>query len=97
MTVEHIVLIETNEGVTDAQMDEVMNGIRGLKGKIPGVLEVKIGDNFTDRAPGITHAAVVTLTDKEALAGYGPHPAHQELLKILMPAAKSLTVADIEV
>ena len=97
MTVEHIVLIEPNEGVTETQMQEIMDGIRGLKGKIPGVLEVKIGGNFTDRAPGVTHAAVVTLSDKEALAGYGPHPAHKDVLDILLPATKNLTVADIEV
>ena len=97
MTVEHLVLIETNDGVTDAQAQEVMDGIAGLKGKIPGVLGVKIGKNFTDRAPHISHAAAITLADKEALVGYGPHPAHQDLLKILMPIAKSLTIADIEV
>lgn len=97
MTVEHLVLIETNDGVTDAEVQEVMDGIIALKDKIPGVLEVKIGNNFSDRAPHISHAAVITLTDKDALAAYGPHPAHQDLLKILMPIAKNLTIADIDV
>lgn len=97
MTVEHLVLIETNDGVTDAEVQEVMDGIIALKDKIPGVLEVKIGKNFSDRAPHISHAAVITLTDKDALAAYGPHPAHQDLLKILMPIAKNLTIADIDV
>lgn len=97
MTVEHLVLIETNDGVTDAEVQEVMAGIIALKDKIPGVLEVKIGKNFSDRAPHISHAAVITLTDKDALAAYGPHPAHQDLLKILMPIAKNLTIADIDV
>ena len=97
MTVEHLVLIETNDGVTDAEVQEVTDGIIALKDKIPGVLEVKIGNNFSDRAPHISHAAVITLTDKDALAAYGPHPAHQDLLKILMPIAKNLTIADIDV
>jgi hypothetical protein len=97
MTVEHLVLIETNDGVTDAEVQEVTDGIIALKDKIPGVLEVKIGKNFSDRAPHISHAAVITLTDKDALAAYGPHPAHQDLLKILMPIAKNLTIADIDV
>jgi hypothetical protein len=30
------------------------------------------------------------------LEGYGPHPAHQDLLKILMPIVKTITIADIE-
>ncbi len=97
MTVEHLVLIEPNEGVSDETAQEVMDGISALKGKIPGVLEVKIGKNFSDRAPHIKYAATITLADKAALAGYGPHPAHQDLLKILMPIVKNITIADIEV
>lgn len=97
MTVEHLVLIEANDDVTEEQAQEIMDGISSLKDKIPGVLDVKIGKNFTDRAPHITHAAVVTMEDKDTLSNYGPHQAHQDLLKILLPAAKSLTIADIEV
>ena len=96
MAVEHLVLIETNDDVTDAQIDELLDGVAGLKGKIPGVLDVKIGRNFTDRAPHIAVAGVITMEDRDALAAYGPHPAHQDLLKILMPAAKNVTIADIE-
>ena len=96
MTVEHILMIETNDGVSDQDMREVLDGIIALKDKIPGILDIKIGKNFTDRAPNITYAGVVSLADKEALAGYGPHPAHQELLKILMPVVKNITIADIE-
>ena len=97
MTVEHILMIETNEGVSDEDMQEVLDGIVALKDQIPGVLDVKIGKNFTDRAPHITYSGVVTLADKEALAGYGPHTANKELLKILMPTVKNITIADIEI
>ena len=97
MAIEHLVLIEQNDGVTEAQAQEVMDGIAALKDQVPGILDVKIGNNFSDRAPHISHAAVVPLADKDALAAYGPHPAHQELLKILMPMAKNITIADIEV
>ena len=96
MTVEHIALIEPNEGVSEEEAQKVMDGIRALKGLVPGVLEVKIGKNFTDRAPHIKYAASITLADKAALEAYGPHPAHQDLLKILMPIVKTITIADIE-
>lgn len=97
MTVEHIVLIEPNDGVSEDQTKEVLDGIAGLKNKIPGVVDVKIGKNFTKRAPQISHAVIVTLVDPEALAAYGPHPAHKDVLRILLPFAKNLTIADIEV
>ncbi len=97
MSIEHIVLIEANEGKSEQEAKELLDAISGLKGKIPGVLDVKLGANFTNRAPDVTHAAVVTLEDKEALAGYGPHPAHKDVLKLLLPFAKNVTVVDIEI
>jgi hypothetical protein len=96
VAVQHLVLIETNVGVTDAQIEGLLDGVTGLKGKIPGVLDVKIGKNFTDRAPHISVAGVITLADKASLAAYGPHPAHQDVLKVLAALAKSVTIADIE-
>ena len=51
MTVEHILLIEPNDGVSEDQTKQVLNGIADLKNKIPGVVDVKIGKNFTNRAP----------------------------------------------
>jgi hypothetical protein len=47
-------------------------------------------------APHISIAGVITMADRASLAAYGPHPAHQNLLKVLMPLAKSVTIADIE-
>ncbi len=96
MSVEHIVLLEPNDGVSDEQMAEALAAAAGLKDKVPGVLAVKFGKNFTDRAGNITHAANVTLADKQALAGYGPHPAHQAVAKILGGLAKNLMVVDFQ-
>ena len=50
MPVEHIVLFEPNSDATDEQMNEVMNKASEFKDRIPGVVDVKAGKNFTDRA-----------------------------------------------
>ncbi len=96
MAVEHILFLALNDGVSDEQMVEALKAIAGLKDKVPGVLAVKGGKNFTDRAGNVSHAAIVTLADKEALAGYGPHPAHQQVVKALGGLVKNLTVVDFE-
>ena len=96
MTVEHIVLLEFQEDADPAAIEAAVAGIHKLKGAVPGVLEVKTGKNFTDRAGAITHAAIVTLEDKAALEGYGPHPAHQEVAGALRAIAKSLMAVDFE-
>ena len=96
MAVEHIVLLEFNDGVTDDQIEECITGLRDLESAVPGITGIRAGKNFSDRAGNITHAAIVTLTDKAALAGYGPHEAHQALLKVLGPRLKNISVIDFE-
>ncbi len=96
MAVEHIVLFEPKDDATDEQVRAAMDAIRELKGKIPGILDLKMGDNFTDRAPNVKQAAIVTLESKEALAGYGPHPEHQKVLALLNIAMSGWTVVDFE-
>ena len=95
MTVHHMVWLELDAGLSDAQVTEMFDKVAALLRQIPGVMEVKAGRNFTDRAPNITHATLVTLKDKQALAGYGPHPKHVEAQDLLKPHLKSIKVVDI--
>ena len=96
MTIEHIVLLEKKDDATDEQTLAAVAGIKSLKEKIPGVMQVKISDNITDRAP-YSHGAIITMQGRETLAEYGPHPAHQEVLQLLQPVAANLVVVDIEI
>lgn len=96
MSIQHIVLLELNDGVSDETAQGALTAIAGLKDKVPGILDIKTGKNFTDRAGNISHGAVVTLKDKDALAGYGPHPAHQEVVATLKQHVKNITVVDFE-
>lgn len=96
MPVHHMVMLELDGGLSDPQAAEMFGKIAGLLQQIPGVLEVKSGRNFTARAPNVTHATIVTMKDKQALAGYGPHPKHVEVQGMLKPHLKSLSVVDFE-
>ena len=98
MAVKHIVLIEPNNSVDDATMQGLIDQMIPLLLQIPGVQDANAGKNFTDRAPpGVTHALVVTLDTKDSLAGYGPHPIHQQVLGLLKPAVKNVAAVDFEV
>ncbi len=96
MTVHHMVWLELDGGLSDAQATEMFGKVAGLLKQIPGVMEVKAGRNFTARAPNITHATLVTLKDKQALAGYGPHPKHVEVQGLLKPHLKNIMVVDFD-
>lgn len=96
MAVEHMVWIRFHEGVAAGRIAEHLAGLAGLKGKVPGVIDVKVGENFTDRADGCTHGLLVTLEDRAALEAYGPHPEHAKVAGPLKEDADLLAM-DIEV
>ena len=96
MTVKHMVLVEWKDDADQATIDSFMSMVGAFQGKIDGVESVEWGENFSDRAGNFTHAAIVTLRDKEALAGYGPHPEHQAALAVASPAVANIMVADFE-
>ena len=76
MPVNHMVWIKFNEGTTPAAIEEHLAGLRSLPDHVPGILSLKLGSNFTERARGFTHGMMVLLTDRDALAAYAVHPAH---------------------
>lgn len=74
--VHHLVWLRARPGVTDERMSDLLEDVRALAGVIPGVVAVNVGSNFTDRAMGYSHAAVVVLESREALEPYLTHSEH---------------------
>jgi len=96
MTVKHIVLIEWKDDADAATIDAFMSAAAAFPDQIDGVESVEWGENFTDRAGNYTHAAIVTMRDKDVLAGYGPHPVHQAAVAMAMPVIANMIAADFE-
>ncbi len=71
-----MVWFKWNEGVTPAQIEQHLSGLRSLTEKVPGIIALKCGLNFTDRARGFTHGLSVTLESLEGLKIYADHPEH---------------------
>ena len=91
--VEHIVLFRWTEEATAAQIESAVEGLRALKGQIPGIVDLSCGENFSDRAQGYTHGLVVRFTDRAALEVYGPHPAHQHVVQTLINPIRAAVLA----
>lgn len=96
MTVQHIVMLEFNEGVDEDAKMAALKEVEGLKGKIDGIEGVQSGKDFSGRAGDFTHSVIVTMRDRDVLAEYGPHPAHKEVQAVLGPIVKTLWVVDFE-
>lgn len=96
MSVEHIVIMQFKPDATEEDEAAVMDAVLRLEEHIDGVERVVGDKSFTDRAGPYTHGIIVTLKDRDALAEYGDHPAHQAALKVIRAHVDNYLVIDFE-
>jgi hypothetical protein len=92
MAVTHIVWIKFRDGVAQASIDKHVAALTSLEHSVPGIVQLTIGENFTERAEGYTHGLVVILDDKAALTTYATHPRHVEVATALREDADILAL-----
>jgi hypothetical protein len=68
-----MVWIKFRADVGEARITAHLQALRALAEIVPGVQQLNLGRNFTERANGYTHGLSVILTDKAALQGYAVH------------------------
>lgn len=78
--VKHIILWKLNPELTEKEKENVKAGIKegleGLVGKVPGLIDVKV--HISGRLASSTADLMLdcTLESEEALKGYAKHPEH---------------------
>ena len=96
--VEHIVLFKVKAGMPEAAVRAMLDGLAGLKTRVPGIVQLSAGTNTSDRNKGFTHGLVVRFQDQAGLEHYLPHPAHQEVVQTrIKPIIEELVVVDYEI
>ena len=75
--ITHIVLLRPKPETTQEELEAVLEQVRALKGKIPGLLAVQAGANRHNAHQGYTYGFVMQFEDEEHLRAYSPHPAHR--------------------
>ena len=95
--IEHIVLLQWKEGASQEAIDKAMTGLRQLKGKIPEIVDLSCGTNFSDRAKHFSHGLVVRFKDRAALETYISHPEHQRVVReFIQPIRNEVIAVDYE-
>lgn len=100
--VKHIILWKLRSDLSEAQKQEtalaIKQGLEGLKGQIPGLLDIHV------QATGRLHSSNAdimldsTLESEEALKGYAVHPAHVAVANgIVRPNTEVRTCLDYEI
>lgn len=96
--IEHIVLIKFSPNTTMEQKEELITRTLKLKGKIPGIVDIQQGINFSGRSKGYEIGLTVRFQDRASLENYLPHPAHQETLVYLREiGVEDTIIVDFEI
>jgi hypothetical protein len=81
----HVVVFKYKPSATEAQIKQVTDAFRGLKGKIPGITAFEHGINNSPEKKnmGFTHVYMLTFEDEKARDIYLPHPEHKKFGELL--------------
>lgn len=76
----------------ESDTTEAVERLAAMAGRIPGLTDISVGADTTD---GPYHLGLVTVfEDADALADYGTHPVHVEVVSWLRPRLADRAVVD---
>lgn len=99
--VKHVILWKIKEEYTGEKLEEIKAGIKegleGLKGQIPGLIEIKVNTNGL-ASSNVDVMLDSTFEDEASLKGYAVHPAHVAVAdEKVRPYTASRSCLDYEV
>lgn len=99
--VKHIILWTLKDEYTTEEKETIKNGIKdgleGLAGKIPGLLEIKVYKNGL-KSSNADLMLDSSFENEEALKNYSVHPAHVEVADTkVRPFTKTRSCLDFEI
>jgi hypothetical protein len=79
--IQHCVFLRLKASTTADQKQAVYDAIAALKDVIPGILDIKFGQNVSPEGlnGGFLDGFIVTFENVEARDAYLPHPQHVEV------------------
>lgn len=84
-----------NNKMVNARLIKQM--LEGLNGKIPGLLKMEVGIDFSKTDTSGDVVLYSEFTSREALAGYQAHPEHKAVMPFILEARSERRMVDYEV
>ena len=96
---KHMVFFKFEPDADGTAVRSVVEQFLRLEDEIGTVRHLEHGTNVSPEAhdQGFTHAFLVVFDDPEGLKTYGPHPAHQELIRLMDGVVAETRVIDFMV
>ncbi|MBV9258779.1 MAG: Dabb family protein [Ktedonobacteraceae bacterium] len=91
----HTLLLQPKPETTNEEMQAVLERVKMLKQKIPGIVDVQAGKNKNAGNHGYTYGFIMRFVDEEHLQAYFPHPEHKAVSPELRRLCASLLNFDL--
>lgn len=92
----HAALYRWKDGVSAEEISALLAEVESLRGSIPEIVEITVGENGSGVAAGYSHGVVVLFADQAALTRYREHPAHRRLADHMREALDSVIGLDLD-
>ncbi len=93
--IDHLVFLAAREDASPEDIEDLISSIRGLKNTVPSVVDLSVGENFSERSGGYTHGIFVRFASRAGLQEYMEHPGHLAVVEKL-DALTTRIVVDYE-
>lgn len=95
----HYGMFQFKEGVTKSEIDNCFTTMKGMIGKIPGLLEMEYGpyDSTEGLNDDYTHGFIITFDSPESREAYLPHPIHEKVKELVIPKLERVVVFDFNI
>ncbi len=94
--VDHLVLFAVKGDASTEDVEELLASIQGLRGGIPNVMDLSVGEDFGGRAGGYTHGLFVRFRTIDDLREYLDHPEHRAVVEKLDALTTDRLVVDYD-
>lgn len=98
--VKHIIIWDLKDELNDSEKAdkkiEIKQGLESLKGKIEGLIDIKVNIDFLESSNG-DMMLDSTFVDENALKGYQVNPEHLKVAKIVRESTCSRKCVDFEI
>jgi len=74
--ITHVVLIKPKDSISNEELSVFFEHVLALQEKIPGILDISVGENQSDFHGGFTHGIIMRFVDEAHLQAHHTHPAH---------------------
>jgi Stress responsive A/B Barrel Domain len=81
--IDHLVFLAAREDASPEDIEDLISSIRELRDTVPGVVDLSVGENFSERSGGYTHGLFVRFESIEDLQEYLKHPNHLAVVEKL--------------